>query len=228
LLRRRVVVVVSALSGETDRLDRMAHDICFNPDAACVARLLATGEAASAALVSIQLNACGVSAVPLDPHELRLLTSGPRLNADPLSIHRVAVDRAFDRASVIVVSGFVGCYEDGSPTLLGRGGSDATALFLAHELNAAECRLIKDVDGLYPEDPALKCGQQPFAEASWDTAMLCCGPLIQEKAVRYARSKNLPFRICALASRGGTWIGSPHDRFTGDKTSKPSQKEVLR
>jgi len=127
---------------------------------------------------------------------------------------------------VIVVSGFVGCYEDGSPTLLGRGGSDATALFLADELNAVECRLIKDVDGLYPEDPAQHTGLRPFAEASWDTAMSCCGPLIQQKAVRFARMKNRPFRICALDSHGGTLIGTSTDRFAGDELSTITQKEV--
>ncbi len=210
---RRVVVVVSALFGETDRLDRSARSVVSNPDELSLTRLLATGEAASAALVALQLNTCGIPAVVLDPHEIKLYTTGPRLNSDPVSVDRTAIDRAFCRAQVIVVSGFVGCFEDNSPALLGRGGSDATALFLASALDATECRLVKDVDGLYPEDPALAGDLRPFVEARWDTALACCGPLIQEKAIRYAQSRNRPFRVCTVASRSGTWIGTTRDRF---------------
>lgn len=219
---RRVVAVVSAFYGETDRLEGTARRVSDRPDPASVARLLATGEAVSAALLSMQLNAIGFPAVVVDPHEIGLVTKGPRLNASPVSVDRDAVNRAFGCAGVVVVSGFVGRYEDGSPTLLGRGGSDTTALFLAHALDACECRLVKDVDGLYPEDPAHKKGQRPYAEATWQTALARCGALLQEKALRYAQSRGRPFRVCALAGRGGTWIGADRDRFAGTEQPEPA------
>ena len=145
---RRVVGVVSAFGSTTDDLIINARARFGEPDPACLARLLETGEAASAATLGLALDQAGVPARILDPGQLALTTRGGFRDAEPHSFSTEVVLKALDEVPVVIVPGFSGRRADGSPALLGRGGSDLTALFLAHGLKAEECRLLKDVDGL--------------------------------------------------------------------------------
>lgn len=203
----RVIAVVSALAGQTDALLRQARNICDCPDSAAVAALLANGELHSAALLGLHLDRAGVPTRVLTPSAIRLIATGPALDADPVSVDARALLHALARCGVVVVPGFVAQDSSGRTVVLGRGGSDLTALFLAHALNAHRCRLVKDVDGLYESDPSAP-GATParFARARWDDALATDGSIIQHKAVAFARSRRLSFELGGFNSVAPTRI----------------------
>jgi homoserine dehydrogenase len=206
--KRRVVAVVSAAPGATDALLESVASLSRRPPPELVSRVVATGEAVSVALMGVALSEVGIEAHLLDGEGLGIRTSGPTLNADP---SHVGVDRLLGLLStrpVIVVPGFVGLDERGRLSLLGRGGSDLTALFLAHQLGAEECRLVKDVDGVYPADPrTIGPSAKAFRHASWDVVLEVAGEVVQDKAVCFARDRALSFRVTALGGKG-TVVGA--------------------
>jgi cystathionine beta-lyase len=203
---RRVVVVVSAEWGATDGLDRLARRFLGDRELPAYAALLATGEARSAACLALALQASGVSAELLEAHRLDLRTAGPRSQAEPRTVGP-ALGRALLSRSVVVVPGFVGFHEDGSTALLGRGGTDLTAVFLAHRLRARRCRLLKDVDGWYAADPVSDPAAPRYEALHWDDAVSSGAPIVQTRAVRLARGLDRPFEVAALGSEGGTRVG---------------------
>ncbi len=204
---RRVCAVVSATPGTTDNLWRTAHELALEPPPNLLGSLLATGEHASVGLLSIALAAKGVRVTPLTAAELDLRTVGPPLDAHPASVDSALLRSTLEEVDVAVVPGFIGRDADGSMNLLGRGGSDLTALFISHEL-AAECCLVKDVDGLYDGDP--NCPHSParqrYVTASWDELARVGDVIVQPKAVAYAKRHGIRFRAAALG-RQGTEIG---------------------
>jgi homoserine dehydrogenase len=204
---RRVVAVVSAAPGTTDALLRSAGALTPTAPGALLSRLLATGEAASVALLGIALAACGIPARVLDAQGLGLHTVGPPIDADPVDVDADRILRMLEAHPVLVVPGFVGVSDDGEPSLLGRGGSDLTALFLADRLGAVECRLVKDVDGVHACDPRLDPTAPVFRRASWEVVIEVGGELVQEKAVRFARDRKRSFRVAAFGGEG-TWVGA--------------------
>src|SRR5436190_6589334 len=147
----RVVAVVSAIGNTTVELTQRARAISNRPVDSFIASLLATGETESAALLGIALNEAGIKATVLDAVQAGLLTSGSTLDAALKDVKTSVILNAL-KTDVVVIPGFVGRDERNQTTLLGRGGSDLSALFIAHQLGA-ECRLLKDVDGLYTSDP---------------------------------------------------------------------------
>jgi len=204
---RRVVAVCSAQRGVTDALVATAAALGPTPPEPLVARLLATGEAASVALLAIAISSRGVAAHTLDVAGLGLRTRGPLLDAEPVGVDTGALRTLLALRPVVVVPGFVGVDASGEPSLLGRGGSDLTALFLAHVLQAGECRLVKDVDGLYSDDPK-RSDAAPFVRATWEDVLRLGGCVVQEKAVHFARRHSRAFRIAAPGGRG-TWVAAP-------------------
>jgi homoserine dehydrogenase len=147
----QVVAVVSAFNGKTDELLAKTSPFGDDAHAESVASLLLTGETETASLLCLELGRSGIPARFLTALQLQLLTKGERLDAEPVSINAERLRHELI-SSVVVVSGFGGVDQSGSPTLLGRGGSDLTALFLAERLDA-RCVLVKDTDGLFEFDP---------------------------------------------------------------------------
>jgi homoserine dehydrogenase len=206
-----VIAVVSAFDGTTDRLLSQARTYVPNAesDAAATALLLATGELTTAALLTLALHRAGHSATVLNPAAIDLRTDGRGTDANPISINTQAIRHALTRFPVIVIPGFIGVDDHRQFTLLGRGGSDLTALFLAHELAATRCRLIKDVDGLYNRDPAIasEAPARRYETISWDGALRLDGRIIQHKAVRLARERGLCFEVGAFGRDDATRVG---------------------
>jgi homoserine dehydrogenase len=198
-----VVAVVSAFEGTTDRLLSQAGRYAADPPTEAVAMLLATGEFTTAALLALALQRAGVRSRVLNPGALRLRTRGAGADADPCGVDVARVRAALAKAPVAVVPGFIGEDAGGSYTLLGRGGSDLTALFLA-----TRCRLIKDVDGLYERDPALP-GPPPgrFSRVSWGRALELDGGIVQHKAVKLAQGLGLEFEVGEFGSANPTVVG---------------------
>ena len=145
-----------------------------------------------------------------------LRTEGPLLDSSLKAIDEAAVERLFARADVAVLPGFVGRNSDGEVCLLGRGGSDLTALFVAARLGAAECVLVKDVDGLFEHDPASK-GPRPrrFEAITYDDAIDLKSQVVQEKALHFARAEGLRFQVGKLGSSSPTLVGWHESQFVG-------------
>lgn len=204
----RVIAVVSAIGGTTESLLRAAHLLSAQPEEEALARLLQTGEQASVASLSLVLSSLGVPNRCLSPAELGLETEGSRLDGTPCRVSTRALEEAFVGAPVLIVPGFVGQCAAGRPSLLGRGGSDLTAMFLADELGG-ECILYKDVDGIYEWDPARPGHEKPgrFKNVSWDRAIEIGGRVVQPKAVVFAKERQLSFEVTALGAGRCTKVG---------------------
>ena len=222
----QVLAVVSAFGDTTDQLLRRAENVHDQPDKSALATLLATGEAASSALLALALNKVGISARLVDEVQAKLRTVSGSTDAIPVSVDAAYLRRESQRA-VIVFPGFVGRDETGNRTILGRGGSDLTALFLAQQLKA-KCVLVKDVDGLYTTDPACHTVRASrFEQASYDTALRLGGPVVQAKAVRFAAQNKLRFTITRVGAPKESEIGPFADRLDGSGSSREPLRVAL-
>ena len=205
----KVIAVVSAYAGETDRLLALSHEQVNDPDPGCVAAVAETGELYSASHLGLSLDRAGIAVHVLHAGAIGLQAEGPLLDATPTGLDAAAVDAALQTASVLVVPGFVGRTAVGRTCLLGRGGSDLTAIFLAAELKAGQCVLVKDVDGLFDRDPALDPDNAVrFDAVTCDQALLLDEAIIQHKAIRYASSHKLKFEVAGLLRGPGTVVGA--------------------
>ncbi|HUE83192.1 MAG TPA: homoserine dehydrogenase [Pyrinomonadaceae bacterium] len=223
----QVLVVVSALGDTTDRLLHRAESICAKPDESALAILLATGETTASALLGIALEKAGLPVKVLDAAQAGLCTSGGRLDAALFAVDRKRLLSESEH-SVLVLPGFLGRDGEGQTTLLGRGGSDFSALFLAQQLHA-ECLLIKDVDGLYTSDPACRAIKpaQRFARTSYETACRVGGVVVQPKAVQFAAAHNQTFTVTAIGTANGTKVGPVVDTLAAQIPSQVPLRVAL-
>ena len=152
-LGHQVVVVVSAMSGETNRLIELAKQIMPEPDPRELDQMVSTGEQVTIALTAMALMDLGVRAKSYTGAQVRILTDNAHTKARILSIDEANIRADLDAGNVVVVAGFQGVDENGSITTLGRGGSDTTGVALAAALKADECQIYTDVDGVYTTDP---------------------------------------------------------------------------
>ena len=208
---RKVIAVVSAMGRTTDALVASAKAVAPRPPDALVSALLATGEEASVALLGIALADIGVPSTGFTAARLSVRTRGALWDAEPVDVDTGPLAAALDCSDVVIVPGFVGVDVTGVPSLLGRGGSDLTALFLGQAMGAADVRLIKDVDGIYPADPrapGAPRGLAPLRSVSWDQARRIGGGVVQDKALRFAARHGLAFRVAAMGGCG-TRVGTP-------------------
>lgn len=211
----RVIAVVSALAGETDALLAGARALNPNADDTTLAAYVAQGETRSAALVGLYLDRAGVPAHVLDAGAIGLTTVGGTLDAAPTGLDVQRILLALSQRPVLVVPGFLGRDELGSTTLLGRGGSDLTALYIAarlrhapHAPQSVRCVLIKDVDGLYDRDPALfPHTARRYEHASHDDVLALPEGIVQHKAVRASRQFCIEFGVGTVGHPAPTRVG---------------------
>ena len=149
----QIIVVVSAMSGETNRLIALAHEVQENPDSRELDVMVSTGEQVSIALLSMALMELNVKAKSYTGSQVRILTDSTHTKARILSIDEAKIRAELNAGYVVVVAGFQGVDEKGNITTLGRGGSDTTGVALAAALKADECQIYTDVDGIYTTDP---------------------------------------------------------------------------
>ncbi|MBS0192550.1 MAG: homoserine dehydrogenase [Phycisphaerales bacterium] len=209
---QKVVAVVSAMGPTTDRLLAHARSYGDSCDAGAVAALAATGEAQTQALLMLALDRAGIPANALDPGALALVTSGPPLDARPESLDVAAIRRALEDRPVLVVPGFIGRDHLGRTSLLGRGGSDFSALYIAAGLGC-DCVLVKDVDGLYDRDPSEHADARRYRRVSYDDVLSLVEGVAQHKAVRFAREHHLSIGIGSIGHPVGTVIGPDASEF---------------
>lgn len=222
---QQVVAVVSAIGGTTDALlERASAWEAERPDA--LATLCATGEAQSAALLVLALARAGTDAALLDAGQLDLRTEGSLLDGRLVSVDTDRLEAALHHHRVAVIPGFVGRDALGRTTLLGRGGSDLTALFLAWSLGA-RCRLVKDVDGIYDRDPAVHPGALRYAQLDWDEAIAVGGGIVQPKAIAWARDRGVSFEVARLGDDGGTLVNGGPAVLAAPRRRRPLRIALL-
>ncbi|MEH6584599.1 MAG: aspartate kinase [Halioglobus sp.] len=205
-----VVVVVSAMSGETNRLIGLAHAIQEQPTPREMDVLVSTGEQVTTALLSMALNKRGVKAKSFNGSQVRILTDDAHTKARIRQIDDERLHAALDQGFVIVVAGFQGVDENGNITTLGRGGSDTTAVALAAALKADECQIYTDVDGVYTTDPRVVDGARRLEKITFEEMLEMASmgsKVLQIRAVEFAGKYNVPLRVLHSFQEGpGTLI----------------------
>jgi homoserine dehydrogenase len=225
----RVIAVVSAIGDTTDLLLASARDLASEPEPYALAELLATGERAAAALLGVALDRVGVRARVVDPRTIGLLALGTVLDSEPVGVNREQLQTLLAQYPVLVVPGFFGYDEKKRLHLLGRGGSDLTATFLASAVSATRCRLIKDVDGVYQSDPAASVGYQPrrFSSLGYEQALALAGPLIQPKAVHFLQRQQRTAEVAALGATYESHVGFSTTTLAETVTNPPTRVLLL-
>lgn len=206
----QVVVVVSAMQGETDRLVNLAHELSILPDPREVDVLLATGEQVTIALLSIALKELGCNARSYTGNQVKILTDNKHNKARILNVDATNILADLQTNKVAVVAGFQGVDEHGNITTLGRGGSDTTAVALAAALNADECQIYTDVDGVYTADPRIVPNARRMDRICFEEMLELASlgaKVLQIRSVELAGKFNVPLRVLSTFSSGtGTLI----------------------
>jgi aspartate kinase len=208
----QIVVVVSAMAGETNRLFQLAEQLCEVPDARETDVLVSTGEQVSAALLAIRLQALGYPTVSLLGHQLRITTDSRHGAAKIKSVESERIKCALDAGNIVVVAGYQGVDRDGDITTLGRGASDLTAVALAAVMNASACEIYTDVDGVYTADPRICPRARRLNRISYDEMleMAALGAkVLQLRSVELARRFNVPLVVLSSFQDDSrcTWVG---------------------
>ena len=206
----QIVVVVSAMSGETDRLIGLAKGITARPPPRELDVLLATGEQVTIALLCIALEKHGCPARSYTGGQARILTDNAFNKARIQAIEADAIRADLDAGRVVVVAGFQGVDADGNITTLGRGGSDTTGVALAAALKADECQIYTDVDGVYTTDPRMVPEARRLDRITFEEMleMASAGSkVLQIRSVEFAGKHNVPLRVLSSFQEGpGTLI----------------------
>ena len=218
----RLVVVCSAMGGETDRLLQLAGQLDRKPSSRELDVLLTTGEQVSVALLTMALEARGIGAISLLGDQIPIITDDAFGKARIRSIGNERMEQAFARGQVVVAAGFQGVDAHGNRTTLGRGGSDTTAVALAACLHADECQIYTDVDGVYTADPRIVPHaarlQAITLEEMLELASLG-SKVLQMRSVAFAGMYHVPVRVLSSMAEGpGTLICLNH---TGESMEEP-------
>jgi aspartate kinase len=206
----KVVVVVSAMSGVTDGLIKLAKDIAPLPSEREMDMLLATGEQQTIALTAIALHALNIPAVSMTGAQAGILTDGVHTKAKIHNITPKQVHEHLDAGQVVIVAGFQGETKDGQITTLGRGGSDLTAIALAAALKADLCQIYTDVDGVYTTDPRIVPNAKKLQEISYDEMLELASlgaKVMQSRSVEFAKKFGVVFEVrSSLNENPGTIV----------------------
>ncbi len=206
----QLVVVVSAMAGETNRLLGLAEEIDPDAQAREMDVLVSTGEQVTIALLSMALNKRGIEARSYTGGQVQILTDNVHGKARILDIDAARVREDLENNRVVVVAGFQGVDEEGNITTLGRGGSDTTAVAMAAALEAAECRIFTDVDGVYTTDPRIVPEARRLDQITVEEMLELASQgakVLQTRSVEFAGKYRVPLRVLSSFEDGpGTLI----------------------
>ncbi len=210
-----VVVVVSAMSGETNRLIALAKELSSRPSPREMDVLLSTGEQVTIALLTMALNARDCPAISYTGSQVHILTDNAHSKARIKEIDGSRIHRDLSLGRVVVVAGFQGMDDDGNITTLGRGGSDTSAVALAAALKANECQIYTDVDGVYTTDPRVEPRARRLERITFEEMLEMASlgsKVLQIRAVEFAGKYNVPLRVLSSFTEGeGTLITYEED-----------------
>lgn len=206
----KVIVVVSAMSGETDRLIELSKSFSSTPNKREFDALISTGEKVSASLLAMALESEGISAKSYSASQVSLRTTSQFSKAKILDIDKQRMQKILEEDNVPIITGFQGITEGGDVTTLGRGGSDTTAVAIAAAVDAKRCDIYTDVDGIYTTDPNVVPSAKKLEQISMEGMLELSGQgakVIQIRAVEFANKYRVPVRVLSSFSEGtGTMI----------------------
>jgi aspartate kinase len=206
----QLVVVVSAMSGETNRLTGLGQEAGSNPSPEFMDVLLASGEQVTIALLSIALAAHGVQAVPYLAHQVAIRTDDQHGRARITHIETGKLFQDVEAGRIPIVAGFQGVADSGRVTTLGRGGSDTTAVAVSAALRADECHICTDVDGVYTADPRVVSQARRLATVTFEEMLELASlgsKVLHPRSVEFAGKYQVPLRVCSTFDEGpGTLI----------------------
>src|SRR5262245_27031618 len=206
----QIVVVVSAMSGVTDNLIKLAKEIMPLPSEREMDMLLATGEQTAIALTAMALHALDVPAISLTGAQAGIVTDGVHTKAKIQNISPKQVHALLNDGNVVIVAGFQGQTVEGQITTLGRGGSDLTAIAMASALKADLCQIYTDVDGVYTADPRIVPGARKLDEISYDEMLELASlgaKVMQSRSVEFAKKFGVVFEVrSSLNDNPGTLV----------------------
>jgi len=210
----QVVAVVSAMSGVTDGLIKMAKDLSENPSEREMDVLLATGEQQSIALVTMALHDLGVDAASITGRQAGIQTTGSHTRGRILHMDPSLMEKYLAEGKALVVAGFQGVTPDGMIHTLGRGGSDLTAIAVAAALKADVCQILTDVDGVYTCDPRIVKNARKLPEISYDEMLEMASSgskVMQSRSVEFAKKFGVVFEVrSSLNDNPGTLVLEEH------------------
>jgi len=205
-----VVVVVSAMAGETDRLIGLAHKVAERPDERELDVILATGEQVSIGLLSLAIQGLGLRARSFTGAQVRIQTDQVHTKARIVSIDAERVRQALTEGEIAIVAGFQGVSAEDEITTLGRGGSDLTAVAMAAALSADVCEIYTDVDGVYTTDPNIVPEARKLPRISYDEMLEMASlgaKVLQTRSVEYAKNYGVPVHVrSSFNSNPGTMV----------------------
>ena len=209
-LDNSIVVVVSAMSGETNRLINLAKSFGDNPSKREFDALISTGEKVSAALLAMALQQIGVPAKSFSASQISMKTTNTYSKARILEVDGNKIQETLDAGVVPIITGFQGITESGDVTTLGRGGSDTTAVAIAAQMKAERCDIYTDVDGIYTTDPRIVPKAKKLDTITMEEMLEMAGQgakVIQIRAVEFANKYKVPVRVLSSFESGnGTLI----------------------
>lgn len=215
----RVVIVVSAMSGETNRLLSMAQEISAAPHHREIDVLVSSGEQVSIGLVALACCELGVVARSFLGHQVRITTDDAHGMARIRDIDADSVFKALDRGEIVVVAGFQGVNEDGQITTLGRGGSDLSAVAMAAALKADVCEIYTDVDGIYTTDPRIVGNARKIERITFQEMLELASlgaKVLQTRSVEFAMKYKVPLHVrSSFDDREGSWVVPEEEGMEG-------------
>jgi len=194
----KVVAVVSAMSGVTDSLIKLAKEVHPEPNEREMDVLLATGEQTTIALLAMALHGLGAKAVSLTGAQAGIVTDGLHTKAKIANITPKRVHEFLDNGNIVAIAGFQGETPDGQITTLGRGGSDLTAIAIAAAVKADLCQIFTDVDGVYTSDPRIIPNAKKLMEVSYDEMLELAAlgsKVMQARSVEFAKKFGVVFEV---------------------------------
>jgi aspartate kinase len=205
-----VVVIVSAMSGETNRLLKLAHEVAPVPDAREMDALAATGEQVSAAVTAMAIHQQGGSARSLLGHQIKIQTDSAHTKARIKAISGAKIFDTLRQGEIAVVAGFQGVDDHGNITTLGRGGSDTTAVAVAAAIGADACEIYTDVEGVYTTDPNICPSARKINRISYEEMLELASlgaKVLQIRSVEVAMKYGVPVHVrSSFSDAPGTWV----------------------
>ena len=209
-LSNSVIVVVSAMSGETNKLIKLANHFGENPDKREFDALVSTGETISSALLTMALHSKGIKARSFSASQISMKTTDSYSKAKILDVDAEKILKVIEDGTIPIITGFQGITEGGDVTTLGRGGSDTTAVAIAAQVNASRCDIYTDVDGIFTTDPKIVSNAKKLDSITMEEMLELAGQgakVIQTRAVEFANKYNVPVRVLSSFNDGeGTLI----------------------
>ncbi|OIO82962.1 MAG: aspartate kinase [Gallionellaceae bacterium CG1_02_60_948] len=202
----QVVVVVSAMSGETNRLIALAKEIQSNPDPRELDVVISTGEQVTIGLLAMALKELGLKAKSYTGAQVKILTDSAFTKARIVSIDEENMRNDLDNGNILIVAGFQGMDEEGNITTLGRGGSDTTGVAIAAALNADECQIYTDVDGVYTTDPRVVPEARRLKSITFEEMLEMASlgsKVLQIRSVEFAGKYKVKLRVLSSFAEEG-------------------------